>query len=89
MFGGFVAGKGGVGKTFISAIIIRCLIEKYPDKKILAIDADPTVADNLIMYEKVRVIVNHMADISLKEYVDTKGITVLSYISDDKNLSVK
>ncbi|MBQ5995106.1 MAG: AAA family ATPase [Clostridia bacterium] len=38
-----VAGKGGVGKTSLSATIVRCLVEAYPDKKILAIDADPAV----------------------------------------------
>lgn len=38
-----VAGKGGVGKTSLSATIVRCLVEKFPDKKILAIDADPAV----------------------------------------------
>lgn len=38
-----VAGKGGVGKTSISATIVRLLVENYPDKKILAIDADPAV----------------------------------------------
>ena len=38
-----VAGKGGVGKTSICACIVRLLVEKYPDKKILAIDADPAV----------------------------------------------
>lgn len=38
-----VAGKGGVGKTSISASIVRLLTETYPDKKILAIDADPAV----------------------------------------------
>lgn len=38
-----VAGKGGVGKTSICACIVRLLVEQYPDKKILAIDADPAV----------------------------------------------
>ena len=38
-----VAGKGGVGKTSICASIVRLMVEKYPDKKILAIDADPAV----------------------------------------------
>ena len=28
-----VAGKGGVGKTSLSATIVRCLTEKYPDVK--------------------------------------------------------
>jgi len=38
-----VAGKGGVGKTSVSANIVRCLVEAHPDKKILAVDADPAV----------------------------------------------
>lgn len=36
-------GKGGVGKTSISALTVRILHETYPDKKILAIDADPAI----------------------------------------------
>lgn len=214
-----VAGKGGVGKTSISATIVRLLTEKYPDKKILAIDADPavglstalgidvkmtiddirkeiiasvedgdtkgavellgeakyrifdalvetngfsfiavgrpetagcyckinsylkevisilskefdyvvidgeagieqinrrvmekvthlllitdpskkgcqvintikSVADDLVMYEKIGAIVNRMADLSLKEYIDTNGIEILSCILEDKNLSM-
>lgn len=38
-----VAGKGGVGKTSLSAVIVKLLVENYPDKKILAIDADPAI----------------------------------------------
>lgn len=38
-----VAGKGGVGKTSIAAVMVKILTERYPDKKILAIDADPAV----------------------------------------------
>ena len=214
-----VAGKGGVGKTSLSATIVRCLVEKYPDKKILAIDADPavglstalgidvkmtiddirkeiitsvdegdsrsavellgeakyrifdalvetdgysfiavgrpetagcyckinsylkeviailsnefdyvvidgeagieqinrrvmekvthlllitdpsrkgcqvintikSVADELAMYDKIGAIVNRMADETLKEYINTNGIEVISYIADDKNLSM-
>ena len=38
-----VAGKGGVGKTTISAAIVRILTQQHPEKRILAIDADPAV----------------------------------------------
>ncbi len=38
-----VTGKGGVGKTSIAANMVRVLTEQYPDKRILAIDADPAV----------------------------------------------
>ena len=34
-------GKGGVGKTSISAAAVRLLSEAYPGKRILAVDADP------------------------------------------------
>ena len=37
-----VCGKGGVGKTSISAVVVRILAENT-DKRILAIDADPSV----------------------------------------------
>ena len=35
-----VAGKGGTGKTTLSALLIRYLIENRPGKSILAVDAD-------------------------------------------------
>ena len=38
-----VAGKGGVGKTSIAATLVRLLCRAHPDKRILAIDADPAV----------------------------------------------
>ncbi len=37
------AGKGGVGKTSLSAAFIRLLAERFPEKRILAVDADPAV----------------------------------------------
>ena len=38
-----LTGKGGVGKTSVSAALVKALTEKHPDKKILAIDADPAI----------------------------------------------
>ncbi|MDD3220198.1 MAG: AAA family ATPase [Lachnospiraceae bacterium] len=38
-----LAGKGGVGKTSLAAVIVKLLAEAFPDKRILAIDADPAV----------------------------------------------
>ncbi len=38
-----VAGKGGVGKTSLAAVMVKLLVQTYPDKRILAIDADPAV----------------------------------------------
>ena len=38
-----LVGKGGVGKTSLAALTVRLLSERCPDKRILAIDADPAV----------------------------------------------
>ena len=38
-----LTGKGGVGKTSLAAAFVKVLCETHPDKKILAIDADPAV----------------------------------------------
>ena len=38
-----LVGKGGVGKTSLSALIVRLLAKHHPDSRILAIDADPAV----------------------------------------------
>jgi CO dehydrogenase maturation factor len=38
-----VAGKGGVGKTSVSAAMVRILTEQRPNARILAIDADPAI----------------------------------------------
>ena len=38
-----LTGKGGVGKTSLSAIIVKILSENFKNKKILAIDADPAI----------------------------------------------
>ena len=49
-----VAGKGGVGKTSISAAFVRLLTETCPDKRILAIDADPAVGLSTALGVEVR-----------------------------------
>ena len=38
-----LSGKGGVGKTCLSALIVKVLSKEFKDKKVLAIDADPAV----------------------------------------------
>lgn len=36
-----VAGKGGVGKTSVAAAMVKIISETFPEKRLLAIDADP------------------------------------------------
>ena len=62
-----VAGKGGVGKTSISAAIVKMLVQKYPDKKILAIDADPAVGLSTALGIDVKMTIDDIR----KEIVET------------------
>ena len=48
-----VAGKGGVGKTSLAGVIVKLLVEAHPDKKILAIDADPAVGLSTVLNVEV------------------------------------
>lgn len=60
-------GKGGVGKTSLSALTVRLLAKAYPDKKILAIDADPAVG----LATALGVDVVSTVDDIRKEFVET------------------
>lgn len=53
-----VAGKGGVGKTSLSASMVKVLVSHFPDKKILAIDADPAVGLSTALGIDVRMTVD-------------------------------
>jgi CO dehydrogenase maturation factor len=44
-----VAGKGGTGKTTLSGLLVRYLIQHKPGKKVLAIDADPSSNLHLVL----------------------------------------
>ena len=49
-----VTGKGGVGKPSLAAGMVRRLTQRYPDAKILAIDADPAVGLATALDAKVK-----------------------------------
>lgn len=61
------AGKGGVGKTSLAAVMVKILAGKYTDKKILAIDADPAVG----LSTALGIEVNMTIDDIRKKVVDT------------------
>ena len=62
-----LSGKGGVGKTSISAAIVKLLVNAYPDKKILAIDADPAVGLSTALGIDVKMTIDDIR----KEIVET------------------
>ncbi len=49
-----LTGKGGVGKTSLSAAIVRILTEAHPEAKILAIDADPAIGLSVALGVEVK-----------------------------------
>lgn len=61
------AGKGGVGKTSLAALTVKLLAEKYPNAKILAIDADPAVG----LSTALGVDVTHTVDDIRKKFITT------------------
>lgn len=69
-----VAGKGGVGKTSLAAVIVKLLVDTYPDKKILAIDADPAVGLSTALGIEVETTIDDIRKevVSMVEDGDTK-----------------
>lgn len=79
-----LSGKGGVGKTSISAAIVKLLVKKYPDKKILAIDADPAVGLSTALGIDVKTTIDDIRKeiVSSVEDGDTK--TAIELLGDAK-----
>ncbi len=76
-----LSGKGGVGKTSISATIVKLLVKAFPNKKILAIDADPAVGLSTALGIEVKTtiddirkeIISSVEDGQTKEAVELLG----------------
>lgn len=70
-----VAGKGGVGKTSLAAVIVKILAQTYPGNKILAIDADPAVGLSTALGIEVETTIDDIRKevVSTVENGDTKA----------------
>ncbi|MCR4790236.1 MAG: AAA family ATPase [Treponemataceae bacterium] len=70
-----LAGKGGVGKTSCAAVMVKLLAKTYPDKKILAIDADPAVGLSTALGIEVKTTIDDIrkAVVETVEGGDTKS----------------
>ena len=60
-----LTGKGGVGKTSLSAAIVRELTVQHPDARILAIDADPAPAERIRWAEAILELAGWVTDLAL------------------------
>lgn len=79
-----VAGKGGVGKTSLAAACVKVLAKRYPDKRILAIDADPAVGLATALNIEVEMTIDDIRKrvVGLVEEGETK--TALELLSEAK-----
>ncbi len=65
-----VAGKGGTGKTTLAGLLTRYLVNKYPGKSILAVDADANANFNEVLGVEIEDTVSEI----LAEVKDPKAV---------------
>ncbi len=79
-----VAGKGGVGKTSLAAAMVKILVNTYPDKKILAIDADPAVGLSTVLNVDVKKTIDDIRKEVVKNVEDGDTKTAMELLSEAK-----
>ena len=79
-----VAGKGGVGKTSLAVFIVKLLVEAYPDKKILAIDADPAVGLSTVLNVEVEKTIDDIRKEVIKNVEDGDTKTAVELLGEAK-----
>ncbi|MCQ2575169.1 MAG: AAA family ATPase [Treponema sp.] len=72
-----LTGKGGVGKTSISGTIVKLLVKNHPDKRILAIDADPAIGLSSVL------------NIDVKKTIDDIRKELIANLEDEDLFSVE
>ena len=53
-----VAGKGGVGKTSVAAAMVKIISQTFPEKRLLAIDADPATGLSTALGVEVKAMID-------------------------------
>lgn len=79
-----VAGKGGVGKTSLAGTIVRLLVEACPDKRILAIDADPAVGLSAVLGIEVGKTIDDIRKEVIRTVEDGDTKTALELLGEAK-----
>ena len=79
-----VAGKGGVGKTSLAGAIVKELVKNFPDKKILAIDADPAVGLSTVLNVDVKKTIDDIRKEVISTVEDGELKSALELLGDAK-----
>lgn len=82
------AGIEQINRRVMEKVTHLILVSDASKKGTQVINTIKGVADELVMYDKIGAVINRLPDESVIKYIDTKGIPVLSYIENDKNLAV-
>lgn len=79
-----VAGKGGVGKTSLAAALVKTLVKEFPDKKVLAIDADPAVGLSSVLNVDVKTTIDDIRKKVIQTVEDGDTKSALELLSEAK-----
>ena len=79
-----VAGKGGVGKKSLAGAIVKELVKNFPDKKILAIDADPAVGLSTVLNVEVKKTIDDIRKEVISTVEDGELKSALELLGDAK-----
>lgn len=81
------AGIEQINRRVMEKVTHLILVTDASKKGIQVIQTIKSVADSLVMYERLGVIVNRLPDESVKQYLELDSLPVLAYIGQDSDLS--
>lgn len=81
------AGIEQINRRVMEKVTHLVLVTDASRKGTQVVQTIKKVADELVMYERIGVIVNRMPDESVRQYMDLGELKVLSYIGTDSKLS--
>ena len=79
-----LTGKGGVGKTSLSAAIVKELVQAHPDKRILAIDADPAIGLATALGVEVKTTVDDIRNEFIQMAENDGTMQAIEYLGEAK-----
>ncbi len=82
------AGIEQVNRRVMEKVTHMILVTDPSKKGTTVVQTIKKVADELVMYKEIGVIVNRHGDESQKQYINTGGIPIISYIGDDRDLQI-
>ena len=82
------AGIEQVNRRVMENVTHMILVSDSSKKGTQVVQTIKKVADELVMYQKIGVVINRLKDDAMKQYIDTGDIPILAYIKEDDNLQL-